>query len=83
MNKLTVEVYLPAVLKCFDVRIPADMRLSQITPLVSDALAQMSGALYSADATPILCDLNSGEILKINRTAWNLGHRNGSTIKLI
>lgn len=83
MNKLTVEVYLPAVLKCFDVRIPADMRLSQITPLVSDALAQMSGALYSSDASPILCDLNSGEILNINMTAWNLGLRNGSRLMLI
>ncbi len=83
MKKLTVEVYLPAVLKSFDVRIPADMRLSQITPLISEALAQMSGALYSADAASLLCDYKSGEILNINMTAWDLGLRNGSRLMLI
>jgi len=83
MKKLTVEVYLPAVLKSFDVRIPADMLLSQITPLVSEALAQMSGALYSADEVSLLCDYRSGEILNINMTAWDLGLRNGSMLMLI
>ncbi len=83
MKKLTVEVYLPAVLKSFDVRIPADMRLSQITPLISEALAQMSGALYSAGAVSLLCDYKSGEILNINMTAWDLGLRNGSRLMLI
>lgn len=83
MNKLTIEVYLPAALKSFDIKIPANMRLSQITPLVSEALSQMSGALYSADAAPLLCDLKSGEILNINMTAWNLGLRNGSRLMLI
>lgn len=83
MNKLTVEVYLPAALQRFDVQIPADMRLAQITSLVSEALAQMSGALYSADAAPLLCDFESGEILNINMTAWDLGLRNGSSLMLI
>lgn len=83
MTKLIVEVYLPAALRSFDVRIPADMRLFQITPLVSEALAQISGALYSPTAEPLLCDLESGEILNINMTAWNLGLRNGSRLMLI
>lgn len=83
MNRLNIEVYLPAMLKSFDVQIPADMKLSQITPLVSDALAQMSGELYSSDASPILCSLEDGNILNINMTAWNLGLRNGSRLMLI
>lgn len=45
MNKLTIEIYLPAVLQRFDVQVPADMKLSQITQLVSEALAQLSGSL--------------------------------------
>lgn len=83
MNKLTIEIYLPAVLQRFDVRVPADMKLSQITQLVSEALAQLSGSLYSADTFPILCDQKSGEILNINMTAWDLGLRNGSRLMLI
>ena len=83
MNRLNIEVYLPAMLKSFDVQIPADMKLSQITPLVSDALAQLSGELYSADTSPILCSLEDGNILNLNMTAWNLGLRNGSRLMLI
>ena len=83
MNKLTVEVYLPSALKSYDIQIPASMRLSQITTLVSEALAQMSGTLYAADSTPMLCDLKSGAILNINMTAWDLGLRNGSRLMLI
>lgn len=83
MNRLTIEVYLPAALQSFDVRVPADMKLSQITQLISQALGQISGLLYSADTIPILCDLKSGNILNINMTAWNLGLRNGSKLMLI
>lgn len=83
MNKLTIEIYLPAALQTFDVQIPADMKLSQITQLVSESLAQLSGSLYSADTFPLLCDKMSGKILNINMTAWELGLRNGSRLMLI
>lgn len=83
MNKILVEIYLPAVLRDFDVYIPADMRLSETTGLVASALANMSGHLYTADSASILCDRESGEILNINMTAWELGLRNGSKLMLI
>ena len=35
MNKLQIEVYLPAALRSFDVRVPADMKLAQVTQLVA------------------------------------------------
>lgn len=83
MNKLLVDIYLPAAQKSYDMLIPADMVLAQITKLVSSAVSQLSGSLYSADADSILCDRESGEILNINMTAWNLGLRNGSKLMLI
>lgn len=83
MNKLQIEVYLPAALRNFDVQVPADMKLAQITQLVADALSQISNSLYSADGEPLLCDRDSGEILNINMTAWELGLRNGSRLMLI
>ena len=83
MMRLLLEIYLPAALRSFDVRVPADMRLSQAVQLISAALAQMSGALYGADDTSVLCDRDSGEILNINMTVWELGLRNGSRLMLI
>lgn len=61
MNKLTIEIYLPAVLQRFDVQVPADMKLSQITQLVSEALAQLSGSLYSADTFPFSAIKKAGK----------------------
>lgn len=83
MNKLLVEVYLPAAQKDYDILIPANMDLGQITKLVGSAISQLSGSLYSSDSTSILCDRESGEILNINMTAWDLGLRNGSRLMLI
>ena len=83
MNKLQIEVYLPAALRSFDVQIPANMTLAQTTKLVADALSQLSNSLYSAHSEPLLCDRDSGEILNINMTAWELGLRNGSKLMLI
>lgn len=83
MSKLILDIYLPAAQKQFDVKIPANMKLSQVTPLIAAALAQMSGELYLAGTSSLLCDLKSGEILNINMTAWDLGLRNGSRLMLI
>lgn len=83
MNKLLVDAYLPVAQKSYDLLIPADMKLSEITKLVSDALSQLSGSLYMADASAVLCDRESGRILNVNMTAWNLGLRNGSRLMLI
>ena len=40
MGKLTVTVYLPAALREYDLTIPADLPLSQLTPLAAKALSQ-------------------------------------------
>ncbi len=83
MNRLLVDIYLPSAQKSYDVVIPADMALGQITALVSEALSQLSGSLYSADSSSILCDRESGAILNINMSPWKLGLRNGSRLMLI
>lgn len=83
MNRIKVEVYLPAIMKSFDVQLPADLQLSKAIPLLAQALSQLSGTSYVPDATPLLCERDSGGILNINMTAWNLGLRNGSRLMLI
>lgn len=83
MSKIKVEVYLPAIMKSFDVQIPADLPLAKVTPLVAQALSQLSDTSYTPDTTPLLCERDSGGILNINMTAWNLGLRNGSRLMLI
>ena len=83
MRKLLIDVYLPVALKSYDIQIPADMKLADATRLVADALSQLSGGSYTADSGAILCDRESGKILNINMTVWELGLRNGSRLMLI
>ena len=83
MNKLPLEVYLPSAQKTFDVQVPPDARLSQVTELAGRTLAELSGGLYAADGDPTLCDRETGDMLNINMTVWELGLRNGSRLMLI
>lgn len=83
MRKLIVEVYLPAAQRAFDLQIPSNARLSQVSELVGRTLTELSGGLYTADEASTLCDRETGEILNINMTVWELGLRNGSKLMLI
>jgi hypothetical protein len=83
MKKLTLEIYLPAAQKAYDVQVPADARLSQVTSLAGKLLTELSAGLYTADGSAVLCDRETGDILNINMTVWELGLRNGSKLMLI
>lgn len=83
MNKLMLEIYLPAALKSYDVQVPADLQISQITELAARALSQIVGGLYRSDGQALLCERDSGAILNINMTPGELGLRNGSRLMLV
>ena len=83
MSKITVEVYLPAAQKAFDVQVPADSRLSLVTELIGRTLEEVSGGLFHADSAAVLCERETGEMLNINMTVWELGLRNSSRLMLI
>lgn len=83
MTKVTLEVYLPAALRTFDVQVSIDARLSRVTELAAKALGDLSGGLYAADSGSVLCRRETGEILNVNMTVWELGIQNGSRLMLI
>lgn len=83
MNKLMVEIYLPAALRAYDVKLPANLPLYQIVPLIGQAISRLSGGLYAADDSTILLQQESGAILNINMTPAELGLCNGSRLILV
>ncbi len=83
MGKLTVTVYLPAALREYDLTIPADLPLSQLTPLAAKALSQAAEGRFIPAPASLLCQRDTGEILNINMTPYELGLRNGSRLMLI
>lgn len=83
MNKVMVEVLLPASGEIYDVRIPLDSQIGEITVLIMKQLEALSNGRFIANKSTILCDGLSGQILDINKFAAELDIKNGSKLMLI
>ncbi len=83
MDKLIVELYLPAALRGYDVRLPADIPLYESIPLIAQAASRLTAGLYTAGADAALLDRESGMILNIDMTPREAGLCNGSRLMLI
>ncbi|CEE03270.1 hypothetical protein BT1A1_3489 [Caldibacillus thermoamylovorans] len=83
MNKVLVEIFLPAANQSFDVYIPLESRMSEVLVLVSSLLSDLSDGKYKATQDAVLCDAETGIIFNINMTVFELGIKNGSKLMLI
>ncbi len=82
-DKVLVEILVPASGESFDVYLPLTGRLSNVIPLVSEALTSLSGGKFKATEDSILCDRESGSIFNINMCIGELGIANGARLMLI
>ncbi|MEO2076657.1 MAG: EsaB/YukD family protein [Bacillus sp. (in: firmicutes)] len=84
MNKVLVEIFLPAANTSFDVYLPLESRMSEVLVLVSTLLSDLAAGKYKATAgNAVLCDASTGIIFNINMTVSELGIQNGSKLMLI
>jgi hypothetical protein len=83
MNKVLVEIFLPAADRSFDVYIPLESQMSEVLLLVSALLSDLSDGKYKANGQAILCDAATGIIYNINMAVAELGIQNGSKLMLI
>lgn len=83
MNKVLVEIFLPAANKSFDVYIPLESQMSEVLALVSSLLSDLSDGKYKATGDAVLCDAASGIIYNINLAVAELEIQNGSKLMLI
>lgn len=83
MNKVLVEISLPAAGKSFDVYLPLESQMSEVVMLVSALLSDLSDGKYKANDNAVLCDAATGIIYNINMAVAELGITNGSKLMLI
>jgi len=83
MNKVLVEIILPAADKSFDVYIPLESQMSEVLTLVSNVLSDLSDGKYKANDDAVLCDATSGIIYNINMAVAELDIKNGSKLMLL
>ena len=82
-NKALVEISVPAASQKYDVYIPLESKMSEVTFMVASALSELSNGSYKATKDAILCDADTGIIFNINMEVAELGIRTGSRLMLI
>lgn len=83
MDKVLIDIFLPAINRSFEVYIPLDSRFYEITPLVSKMLSELSNGLFISGDDSILYERKTGNILNINMSARQLNIKNGDNLMLL
>lgn len=76
MNKVLVEIFLPAADQSYDVYIPLESQMSEVLTLVSMLVTDLSDGKFKAMGSEVLCDAETGIIFNINMPVAELGIKN-------
>lgn len=83
MNKVIVSVYVPILNKSFDIFIPTQSQLFEVTALIKRAVSELSEGQFMPSRETVIALKTSGEILDVNSTVSELGIGNGTRLMLI
>lgn len=83
MNKIIIEVIVPALSDTFEMRIPPTIQLYKTLELIKKAVTEMSDGRYLPSDETTVCDFYTGGILNLSLTPVELEIKNGYKILLI
>lgn len=83
MNKIQVELYIPAAQRTFDLCIPTHLMLYDVLKMLCKLSTEMCDGLFVADDNTVICNRVDGSILNINLSVRELLLKNGSKLMLI
>lgn len=83
MDKILVEVFVPALARTYDVYIPLTTKLWEVETLLTGAIAELSNGYFAPTRDTILCERTSGSVLDIGMSAQESGLHHGSRLMLI
>jgi hypothetical protein len=83
MNKVLVDVFVPAANAHYDIYIPLESRMSEVSVLIAGSISDISEGKYKTNAEAVICNAQTGDIFNINLSVAELGITNGSKLILI
>ncbi len=83
MNKVIIEINVPAANEKFDVFVPKTSKIYEVIELVSEMFSSILEGKYKKTSDAVLCDAASGKVLDINKSVYELNLINGSKLILI
>ncbi len=83
MDKILVNVFVPALNTSYDMFIKKNLKIYELSMLISKAVMELSDEYYISSNDELLCDRESGNIFNINVSVKELDLKNGSRLMLI
>ena len=83
MERIVVNVYLPAAGKGFDVRVPLDLNVEFLASIVAKALSPLSEDNFLPSSISCLAHRDTGILLNPTQTLRQCGIDQGSSLILI
>ncbi len=82
MNKVLIEVTLPAAGLSYDIFVPDSMQIGTLTMLTASVFSRLSGGVYTVGEQAVLCSRKTGEQYDINARLFETDIRNGTKLLL-
>lgn len=83
MDKILIEVSLPAADRSFEIYIPLDQKFYEVTLIISKLIGELSNGMFICDDDAVLCEKSTGHILNIDMSARELKLKNGAKLILL
>ena len=83
MEKVLVEVFIPAIDSTYDMFIPRTSNMAEVLELLKKAVTDLSDGRFAATDETAVCYRESGAIINVNMSVYELGIQNGSKLMLI
>lgn len=82
-NKILVEVYVPILDQKYDVLIPINKKIQNVTRLINEAVIDLSNGCYNKKDNIVLYNRENGMLLEPKLNVKEVGLVNGSQVILI
>jgi hypothetical protein len=83
MNKIIVEVYLPANGETYDIRVPDDMYIRDVADILGDLFSDVAKGMYCKSDINILCLRDKGESVPQDKTLNELNICNRTKLMFV
>lgn len=83
MNRILVSIYFPAICRAYDVYLPCEAEISQITDMLKVICGELTENMFVSSDSSLLYDRKTGNALDVNSTPDELCLINGSELMFI
>lgn len=83
MNKVLVEIYVPAIYEHFDVFVPTDASIKELNGIIANGIAEITNGKYIVSGCEQLCIKEPSGLLNPALTLQDYGIKDGIQLYLI